>query len=177
MAAKQNQLRQPSPWQQFNLRDMFSFVLACGVYFAVIGSLWRAYETGSWLYRKELVSNRIILAVTVAIAWIVLWLLYRKWGLRHASIVHIAGPGLCLALLLLFFIIGFGVWIASAQPGELSRIDQDDIRGPLVFATTAVLVACGISTLVSFPASIVMRVYLTTRAAGEHPPPGPGDRV
>jgi len=156
---------------------MFSFVLACGAYFAVIGSLWRAFDTGSLLYREELVPNRLTLSVTVAMAWIVLWLLYRKWGLRHALIFHLAGPGLCLACLLLFFIIAFGVWIASAQPGAFSRIDQDDIKGPLGFVTTTILVGCGISTLVSFPASIVMRVYLGTRAAGEHPPPGPGGRV
>jgi len=176
MAAKQNQLRQPSPWQQFNLRGMFSFVLACGAYFAMIGSLWQAYGTPSPYGSLEWEQKGLTLAVTIAMAWIVLWVLYRKWGLRHAVIVHLAGPGLCLALLLLFFIIGFGVWIASAQLDAFSRIDGDDIKELLFVTTTVVLVGCGISTLVSFPASIVMRVYLTTRATGEHPPPGPGGR-
>jgi len=139
--------RHPNPWQQFNLRDMFYFLVAFGLYFAVVTSAWRTFAT-RWRHPDHFEQNWWAVAATVAVAWIVLWLLYRGWGLRHALIIHYAGP-----------VIGC-VFVFLLLPNALGSARLDRF---FIGVAALVLCGCGMSVLVSLPASILMWLYLTIR--------------
>ena len=136
--------------RQYSLADLFTFLLAGSVYFAMIASLGPVF-------------NRIgggedwwPMLVTVPTAWCVLLLLYRRWRLPHALTVHYSGPVLAFTLLLLVSSSALIDW-AFAMP----------LRGfPAEYFLSGVVVAAlagfGMSSAVSLPAAAVMLLYLCT---------------
>ncbi len=160
IAAEEDSSPPPPSGRQFNLRDLFVFMLACGVYLAMIVSLRATFSVDG---RQPVLSPD----VAVPASWVVLWIVYHWSGPRQALIVHYSGPAIMLCLLLP---ITFFAMMASAGPEyHWSRVLGDM---PEIFYY-GMLIGCGLGTLVSFPAALLMRLYLLVQppempAGGSH---------
>jgi hypothetical protein len=134
-----------------------TYLLAASVYLAMIASLGPLFPS----HRDDSLYGRNPpwwpIPITVAVAWGVLWSLYRRWRLRQALTVHKAGPLIALALVALATVLGTITFLTSLDP---------DPRGPVAFVAAMgalLLTGCGVSSLVSLPAATLMLVYLALR--------------
>ena len=139
------------PGRQFNMRDLLVFTFACGVYLAVIVSLQAAASPYSRI-------RALPLGVTIPGAWAVLWVVYRWWGPRQALIVHYSGPVLIGGFLALIASLTLVVATHSPSPRDYSW--TPDFRNYTKIVYFGLLLGCGLGTIVSFPASLLMRLYL-----------------
>lgn len=135
--------------RQFTLAGLLSFFVGASVYVSMMASvlpLLLSREPASRAFRANL--------VTVPTAWLVLWLLYRRWRLRQAIIVHYAGPVMVTALFMLFGLIPWFLtrWPYVPYAGELAGD-----------AVILLLMGCGLSAAISLPAAVLMLLYLCTR--------------
>jgi hypothetical protein len=111
MVAQGNNLPVQRSFHQFNLRTMLLFVLACGMYMAVLVSVAPVFRPYGY---DRGVSTFLSIVLTVPTAWVVFWLLYRKWGLRHGLIVHCSGPVLTISVFLLIAGVATISWSVEA---------------------------------------------------------------
>ena len=145
-----------APRRQFSLAGLLSFVLAASVYFSMIASLRSVLSVRDWE------RHWWPILVTIPTAWCVLWLLYRRWQLRQAVMVHLSGPIMALTVVLLFSFVAI---LESA----FTKFPDDSLRAlkeSLEFTLMAALVGCGWGTAVSLPAAALMLLYLCTRTEG-----------
>lgn len=152
------------PWQ-FTLGGLMSFVVGWSAYCSVIATTWplvRNNDAWDEDYRRP---NAWLIGATVAGCWIVLWFLYRCWGLRHALKVHYAGP-IIFTPLSLFLVCG----------GVMNPI--------FLLPLLAALYGCCVSILIGFPIAVIMLFFVVPpsgRSAREAPrvtgpAPGPAGR-
>jgi hypothetical protein len=157
--------------RQFGLRGLLSFMLACSLYLALIVVLRDLYLWGNSWTRYPFPYGA---AVLIPMVWFAFWWLYRKWGLRHAIIVHVSGPIIFLGLVLLFGGIAILVTIACAfvddRPPRPDIADVFDVGGVLLLS---LYYGSTVSTLVSFPASIAMLLHLATKTRRTRISPSP----
>jgi len=153
-------------WDQFDLRNLFLFILGCGVYFALIVALWEMFETSLIdPYGPSPPLNSLMNILTIPAAWVVLWFLYRKWGLRHALIIHYSGPVLFIGCVLLMGFVAAGASFAAALVSATeSGLSQTDVRNFLRIVAIAGFWGCILGSLVSFPAAILMLLYLAAES-------------
>ena len=147
---------EPRRPRQFTLGGPMLFVVGWSAYFSMIGAAW------SWVgniyprYDDSPRPNVWLMGATVAGCWIVLWFLYRRWGLRHALKVHYAGPMIFTPLSL--FLAALGV---------LARQTMDPTI--LLLPLLGALYGCFISILIGFPIAVIMLFFVVPPFAG---PPG-----
>jgi hypothetical protein len=134
--------RRGRPWQ-FTLGGLMSFVVGWSAYFSVIGMGCRFLADLSPEDGALLPSDAWSMGATTAGCWIVLWLLYRSWGLRQALRIHYAGPMIFAPLSLLIMILSRG-------PG-LEPIVAVPLAG--------VLYVCLVSILFGFPIATIMLFF------------------
>jgi hypothetical protein len=158
-----------TPRRQFTLAGMLSFVLAVGVYCAMLASLRPLFSQDYWEFGRGTFWPNY---TTVPTAWCVLWWLYRRWRLPQAQKVHYTGPVIALVLLAvwLFFAIPIGIVSAIRSPPESYLAIVTDALS-VIFV--AMLYACGVSTVVSFPAATMMLVYLMVQPPSDPLRPAP----
>ncbi len=154
---------EPRRPRQFTLGGMMSFVVGWSAYCSVIAAAC------SWVgsdyprdedYRQP---NGWLMGVTVTGCWVVLWFLYRRWGLRHGLKVHYAGPLIFTVLAVLLGVVG-----VLGSLGDGRAIDPLMLLAPLLGA----LYGCFISTLIGFPVAVIMLFYVVPpsgQSAGESP--------
>jgi hypothetical protein len=121
----------------------------------------------------------VVAVVLIPVAWFVFWWLYRKWRLPQAQTIHYSGPLMFLAVATYFggmFVCGEA--IAAAQYMDARELPHEVAEGAYIFLKVVLVAAwsgCAVSTLVSFPASIFMLLYLAApsrhAASSPYPPP------
>jgi len=132
-------LKKQPPTLSFTLRRLFSFILACGVYFAALRSNGEAF--GGSEVRPG--STAMIIG-----AWVVLALIYASWPLKSALLVHCFGP-LAIAMLLLL-----SLFVSDSYRPE-SGIAERVLSG--------MRLGCSISTMVGFPATVLIILAIGMR--------------
>jgi hypothetical protein len=128
--------------RQFGLADVMAYLLAGSVYMAMVVSLEPLVE-GRAAGQPE--PSQWPGVISTAIAWGVLWFLYRRWRLRPALLVHCAGPLAAAMTIAMALVVGFFEW--GDTPGEFRA---------RVFAI--LLASCSLSALVSFPVATLLLV-------------------
>ena len=134
-------LKKQPPTLSFTLRRLFSFILACGVYFAALRSNSEAF--GGSEVRSG--STAMIIA-----AWVVLALIYASWPLKSALLVHCFGP-LAIAMLLLLSLSLFVSDSYLPEGGIAERV------------LSGMRLGCSISTMVGFPATVLIILAIGMR--------------
>ena len=152
--------RQP---RQFTLGGLMSFVVGWSAYCSVIATVWSWLESDFSLDEEYRRPSGWLMGVTVAACWIVLWLLYRRWGLRHALRIHYTGPIIFTPLAALVSLAG----ILGAL-GDRHTIDPTFFFAPLLVA----LYGCLISIVIGFPIAVIMLFFVvpSSRRSGREPP-------
>ncbi len=143
-----------APERQFNTRDLLAFVFGFGVFFAVIVSL-RAACGPRWGPRA------LPPDVTIPVSWAIYFVMYHRWGPRQALPVLYSGP-----------LIVFGVGGIVGTLATLSSLDpvRDHVTGLSDLLETgrfALLLGFGLGSMVSFPAAVLMRLYLLVQPLPE----------
>ncbi|MGD0901107.1 MAG: hypothetical protein ABR915_25025 [Thermoguttaceae bacterium] len=149
MATTEQASPEPRRPRQFTLGGLMSFVVGWSAYCSTLAAVRPFVENGySWdaNYRQ---ANGWAIGTTVAACWIVLWFLYRRWGLRHALRIHYAGPIIFtpLSLLLLF----------------------GGVPDPIVFPLVAAVYGCFVSIVIGFPIAVIMLFFVSTGVSGGGP--------
>jgi hypothetical protein len=121
------------PAEAFSLRDLLWFVTTCGAYFAQFAAL---FQLGEQSWRR--------CAYGVLAAWLVLGALLLVKGVRGMIVAHCIGPVVALFIKLL----------ASGSSGLV--VSGFSFEGVLA-------VGCFVSSLISFPASVVNSVAIAVR--------------
>ena len=130
---------------QFGLRGMLWFVVACSAYFSQLTAFPR-------LWSDDVSNWRNISAILVA--WLVLGAFLLTKVVRGMIVAHCSAPGLVL-----FITLFFALPDSLRRPGGLSAILTGLGDFAKVFA-----VACSVSSLVSFPASVARMVFAAIRS-------------
>ena len=132
---------EPRRPRQFTLGGLMSFVVGWSVYWSVMAAtrplLGSSYGWDED-YRRP---NGWLIGATVAGCWIVLWVLYRRWGLRDALKVHYAGP-IIFTPLVLFLVCG----------GTINPI--------FLLPPLAALYGCYVSILIGVPIAVIMLFFV-----------------
>jgi len=159
-------LSSPRAWHQFDLRGLFLFFVGWAMYFAVVASLRESLVPSPRAYDySHPPVNWIITLVTIPISWVVLRFLYRRWGLRQALIIHYLGPVLLIAgVLVVAFFVGLDALAHKTRPEVVLRA----VPHFLFIVFIAGVAGCALSTLVSFPAAILMLLYLARESHRTH---------
>ena len=157
----------PEPRQprQFTLAGLMSFVVGWSAYCSVIAATWSWVGSNYWLDEDDRRPNRWLMGVTVAGCWVLLWFLYRRWGLRHALKVHCAGPMIFTLLSALLGVVG--ALGALSNGGAMDAVIVVCLA-PLLGA----LYGCFISILIGFPIAVIMLFFVAPasgRSARENP--------
>ena len=132
---------EPRRPRQFTLGGLMSFVVGWSAYCSVIATTWPLLGSSYGWDQNYRRPNGWLIGTTVAVCWIVLWFLYRRWGLRHALKVHYAGPIIFTPLCLFLVCVG--------------AIDPIFFLPPL-----AALYGCYVSILIGFPIAAIMLFFV-----------------
>lgn len=162
MAQTAHTLPSDGAGRQFGMRGLLSFMLACSLYLALIVALRDLFRWGDPWSRYPF---PIAAAAVIPVVWFALWWLYWRWGLRHAIIVHAAGPILFGGFVIVASLFAVLVILNDALAhGTQLRPDLDELRDFGNLVVLSLYYGCTVSTLVSFPAAIVMLLYLATKS-------------
>lgn len=152
----------PLPRRHFALRDALVFMFACALYLSTLMTVLRL-----WTIRRGGVEEGandctwVWVSLLVDGTWVVFYLLYRKWGLRQALLVHYSGLLGC-AIPMAFVAILAVAWhltVIEETVQGFFRWLWTDLSIPFAVITYG----AGIGTLISFPISVLMLVYLGLR--------------
>jgi hypothetical protein len=124
---------------QFSLRGLLWFMVACSAYFSMLGATGRLAagpqkpDAGPWL-------------VTVLVTWLILLLFLRTKGVRGMLVAQFVGP-----------IVGLGLSFLRLDNVQLSVFG---FEGSLVATVLCCAVGCFVSSLLSFPLSVLRTIVL-----------------
>jgi hypothetical protein len=142
--------------RQFTLRGLFVFMFACAAYLSTLMTVVR-----SPVISYDEPRGSIWLSMLIGLTWGLFYILYRKWGLRHALLIHCTGPVFCLGLLILggtLTVLGHLIERPLTVPNF-----HEWLGSALRILCYALSYSAAASTLVSFPMSILMMLYLGLR--------------
>ena len=128
---------------QFSLLGLLSFTLAWSLYFSAIAVFAKMLPE---LHYPNLPAWSSMLSL--CFAWAVLALLYRRWRLRLALIVHCSGPIMAMVLCL----SSGGTWMVGRHLSNWEIVAVQEMFG-------IVSLGCFIGVLISLPIATLMLAY------------------
>jgi hypothetical protein len=126
---------------QFSLRSLLWFVVACSAYFSMLSA------TSKLLASRELNAGPWL--VTVFVTWLILFFFLHTKGVRGMLTAHFIGPAVGVLLLL--------------PPTSIFIEDKGRQVEPLLLFAMSGAAGCFVSSLISFPASVLRMVVLALR--------------